>query len=560
MSIKSKLQQALNSTPRRVAAISGIAALVLIPTVIYAWGPESRATYTMAKPADKVTFDSITDNPDVGDERNFVRLQTVGEKTWSDQKTMEAGKQYYARMYVHNNAASNLNLVATNVRASLNLPNASNVWGKQFEVNGFITSDNATPNQIWDNVVLKSDREFHVKVVSAKYYNNIKTENSEGFDLGGSLFSKEGALLGYEQMDGKIPGCLKYSGYVLVKFEPVFKKSSYDVDKTVDKTTAKPGETINYTIHVKNTGDTDITNVKVTDKLPAYYSETKETIKSQNATSGSILKGDNTVTFSKLAKGETATITISYTIKPETALECGATKIANIVTSTSDQVKNEDNKGNNEADTTVNKECQPEKEKKPAYDIDKKVSKTAAKPGDTIIYTVTVRNTGELDLTNVKVGDKLPAYYSTVDVKTDAPSEVKGDMVKDGEITITKMPVGSKAVITITYTIKPDKDMACGDTIIDNQASGTTDQTQTEDDTTNNEAKTTVTRTCEPAPKEEEHNDNVTPATPATPQQQAEQPATIAETGLENTLGAVISLGVLAAAVATYIDSRKIVK
>lgn len=182
MSIKSKLQQALNSTPRRVAAISGIAALVLIPTVIYAWGPESRATYTMAKPADKVAFDSITDNPDVGDERNFVRLQTVGEKTWSDQKTMEAGKQYYARMYVHNNAASNLNLVATNVRASLNLPNASNVWGKQFEVNGFITSDNATPNQIWDNVVLKSDREFHVKVVSAKYYNNIKTENSEGFD------------------------------------------------------------------------------------------------------------------------------------------------------------------------------------------------------------------------------------------------------------------------------------------------------------------------------------------------------------------------------------------
>ncbi len=556
MSIKSKLQQVLGSTPKRVAAISGIAALAIIPTVIYAWGPESRATYTMAKPADKVAFDSITDNPDVGDERNFVRLQTVGEKTWSDQKEMEAGKQYYARMYVHNNAASNLNLVATNVRASLNLPNASNVWGKQFEVNGFISSDNATPNQIWDNVVLKSNQEFHVKVISAKYYNNIKTEDSEGFDLGGSLFSKEGALLGYEQMDGKVPGCLKYSGYVLVKFEPVFKKSSYDVDKTVDKTTAKPGETINYTIHVKNTGDTDITNVKVTDKLPAYYSDTKETIKSQNTTSGSILKGDNTVTFSKLAKGETATITISYTIKPETALECGTTKIANIVTSTSDQAKDEDSKDNNEADTTVTKECQPETEKKPAYDIDKKVSKTAAKPGDTIIYTVTVRNTGELDLTNVKVSDKLPAYYSTVDVKTDAPSEVKGDMVKDGEITIAKMPVGSKAVITITYTIKPDKDMTCGDTVIDNQASGTTDQTQAEDDTTNNEAKTTVTRACETTPKE---NDNVTPSTPATPQQ-VEQPTTIAETGTGDTIGAVISLGILTAAIATYIGSRKTIK
>lgn len=560
MSIKNKLQQVLNSTPKRVAAISGIAALVLIPTAIYAWGPESRATYTMAKPADKIAFDSITDNPDVGDERNFVRLQTVGEKTWSDVKDMEPGKQYYARMYVHNNAASNLNLVATNVRARLNIPNGDNVWGKQFEVNGFISSDNATPTKIWDNIVLKSDEEFHVKIISAKYYNNIRTEDSAGFDLSvDDLVNKggAGALLGYEQMDGKIPGCLKYSGYVLVKFEPVFKTSSYDVDKTVDKTTAKPGETINYTIHVKNTGDTDLTNVKVTDKLPAYYSETKETIKSQNATTGSILKGDNTVTFSKLAKGETATITISYTIKPETALECGTTKIANIVTSTSDQAKAEDNTSNNEADTTVTRECKTV-EKKPGFDIDKKVNKTAAKPGDTIIYTVTATNTGEVDLTNVKISDKLPVYYSTVEAKVDAPSEVTGDMVKDNEITITKMPVGSKAVITITYTVKGDADMACGDTVIDNMASGTTDQTQTEDKTDNNEVKTTVTRTCTVTPKKQETN-NVTPATPAQTTT-VEQPTTIAATGLGDTLGQMLCGGLLVGSLVAYLTSRKYVK
>ena len=69
--------------------------------------------------------------------------------------------------------------------------------------------------------MLKSDKEFHVKVVSAKYYNNIRTEKSEGFSLGNEVYTAKGegtgALLGYEQMDGKIPGCLEYSGYVLMK-------------------------------------------------------------------------------------------------------------------------------------------------------------------------------------------------------------------------------------------------------------------------------------------------------------------------------------------------------
>ena len=32
--------------------------------------------------------------------------------------------------------------------------------------------------------------------------------------------------------------------------------------KSVDKTTAKPGDTINYTITVKNTGNVELTNCK----------------------------------------------------------------------------------------------------------------------------------------------------------------------------------------------------------------------------------------------------------------------------------------------------------
>ena len=37
-----------------------------------AWGPE-RTTFTMEKPATYPTFNSITNNPTIGDERDFVR-------------------------------------------------------------------------------------------------------------------------------------------------------------------------------------------------------------------------------------------------------------------------------------------------------------------------------------------------------------------------------------------------------------------------------------------------------------------------------------------------------
>ena len=512
MRLTSKLKKLWSYVPKRAAAVvvavAGVAAAVTIPVMTGAWGP-SRATITMAHPANYVTFNSITDNPDVGDERNFLRVRDSDERYWGAGTTngwtdtisnMQEGHTYDVRMYVHNNGVEDKYL-AENVKAHINLPTAEDVYGKQFEVNGYLYASNAKPSEIWDNIVLKSDKAFHVKVVSAKYYNNVRTEATSGFDLGSEVYTAKGegtgALLGFDQMNGYMNSCLKYSGYVLLKIQPVFEfvpAPSYDVAKSVDKTTANPGDTINYTITVKNTGNVDLTNVKVTDQLPAYYSSASEQVSSQNGSTGSIVKG-GAITFNKLNVGETATIKISYKIKGADQLECGQTTIKNKATGTTDQDTTEDDNNNNEVTTTVTNDC-PEPE--PGYDVAKSVDKTTAKPGDTINYTITVKNTGNVELTNVKITDKLPAYYSEAKEQVSSQNGSTGSIVKDGAITFNKLNVGETATIKISYKIKAESDLACGETKITNKVTSTTDQDKTEDSNDNNEVTTTVNRDCTP--------------------------------------------------------------
>lgn len=68
--------------------VATIAPLALTNSVM-AWGPE-RPTYTMAQPAKSATFNSITDNAAVGDERDFVRIAEAGSgRTFTSELIVE---------------------------------------------------------------------------------------------------------------------------------------------------------------------------------------------------------------------------------------------------------------------------------------------------------------------------------------------------------------------------------------------------------------------------------------------------------------------------------------
>lgn len=270
-----KLFSAMRNAPKRASAVFAmIAAAILVPTALLAWGPD-RPTFTEQTPASYVTFNSITNNSNYGDERNFVTIKDTANTAaggWTDEINIQQGKEYWVRAYVHNNAAENLDLVAQNVTAKFNVPTQT---AKRIQIDGYISSSNANPTEVWDQAVFSSDKRFKINYVpgSATFTNNVFTG---GTALSDNVVSS-GALLGYNQLDGKIPGCFQFSGYVIFKVKPQIE--DFTVEKTVrvngvaDKTfkenvSVNPGDKVDYQIHFKNTGDTQLTNVSIRDILP----------------------------------------------------------------------------------------------------------------------------------------------------------------------------------------------------------------------------------------------------------------------------------------------------
>jgi uncharacterized repeat protein (TIGR01451 family)/LPXTG-motif cell wall-anchored protein len=193
--------------------------------------------------------------------------------------SVQPGKDYTVRMYVHNNAASNLNLVAENVTAKFNLATTT---GKSIDVQGFINSSNATPQEVYDHATFSSANDFNLAYVSGslKYENNFFGAN--GVALPESIFTSTGAKLGYDKLDGRIPGCFQYAGYVTFTVKPQFAPvSEFTMSKLVSKHgdnkwvknyAAQPGETVDYLIQYKNIGQAQQDAVTVRDTLPAGMS------------------------------------------------------------------------------------------------------------------------------------------------------------------------------------------------------------------------------------------------------------------------------------------------
>ena len=163
---------------------------------------------------------------------------------------------------------------------------------------------------------------------------------------------------------------------------------SAKVTISTDKESYKVGDTIIYTETIKNTSSSnDLTNVKVTQSL------TGGTYEDQTG----VTTTDNVATISTLGKGDSVTLTYKYVVP---AGVVSGDIISNKVTVTSDEGVN----------TYIIKEVTIADGIKD-LSLDVTTDKSSYKPGDTVILKSSVKNTGEVDLTNVKITQQLDGEY-----------------------------------------------------------------------------------------------------------------------------------------------------
>lgn len=267
-----------------VASLAALAIGFLVPWASsFAYGPQ-RDTYTNEVPADHVTFNSITNNVALGDERNFVRIREAdsGNK-YGDEVKVVPGKEYEVYIYYHNNAASNLNAsgkgIANDVRVTTNFDSSVNA-SKKATITAFINASDAVPSRIWDEAYMTTDSTADIVLryvnASATIHNAGSTNGMKlSTDLFGDDTKGEGHYIGVNKLDGRLPGCAEYSGYITYRLRAeqvgakVNKTVSLDGVNFFESVTAKPGDTVTYRVEFQNTGTVDLTNVTFHDMLPA---------------------------------------------------------------------------------------------------------------------------------------------------------------------------------------------------------------------------------------------------------------------------------------------------
>lgn len=214
-------------TPKKFL-VSLLALLVLATplTVFAAWGPD-RPTFDYNAPASNrgsltgPVFNSFTNAPQYGDERNFVTTSRGGAADWRDAVDTQGNQEVEFRAYIHNNANETTNAsglgVARNTRIRFYVPEGQQA--KAFDVAGYVSADNATPKRVYDTarVASQAQQAFSLDYVegSARLYNNGPFAG--GVVLPDEVAGQNGALIGFDALNGNLPGCFQYKAVVIIK-------------------------------------------------------------------------------------------------------------------------------------------------------------------------------------------------------------------------------------------------------------------------------------------------------------------------------------------------------
>ena len=232
-----------------------------------------------------------------------------------------------------------------------------------------ITARNARPQKVWDQAVLRSpSRDVALRYIQGSAKITTKGAANGQILNGGNLFGS-GTNLGYDSLNGILPGCDQYSGVITYRFKADY--ADFETTKTVSKAGANNfaknqniglNDEVEFKITYKNTGTISQNNVNIKDLLPAGLILVPGTtrITTPSDAAGKILS-DNVVksgvNIGNYSFGGSATITFRAKIDAS-KLICGNNTITNTA-----QVLTENGGKSDKATVTVQKNCTPQERK-----------------------------------------------------------------------------------------------------------------------------------------------------------------------------------------------------
>ena len=167
-------------------------------------------------------FNSIVNNPIVGDERYYIRIGKI-TPTATIMKPgieIEPGWQYLVYVYVNNNASPSRNgrsnnheAVSLKTRLSCSFPDVVSP-DSPGDLKATILSENANPRSTWCSIPITSSVErisLRYVLGSSRIFNDWK---ASGSIIPSSLFSSDGTLMGLNELNGVIPAGEKYQSVI----------------------------------------------------------------------------------------------------------------------------------------------------------------------------------------------------------------------------------------------------------------------------------------------------------------------------------------------------------
>lgn len=285
-----------------------LAFTLFMPIPAYAWGDNigGRDTYSLQEVnegalGDIIAFNSISIQDSdytwykeatgenllsgtITEEVNYVGARMVGENqgaqnVWNGNE-IEAvdGEFYYIRLYAHNNNPGGYDAVAEDTKVSFNIPQES---AASIRVNGYITSSNAYPSEYVDYVDFVAEQPFHLEYV----YGSALLENNEigadgGVTLSDDIVASEsgGVLIGYDELNGRVPGGYEYASYIAIMVKVVY-DYSFALDTQVrlagsadeswqKEAAAEIGDIIEFQLTYENTDNFTQEDVVIRSVLP----------------------------------------------------------------------------------------------------------------------------------------------------------------------------------------------------------------------------------------------------------------------------------------------------